>query len=189
MAEHGSAAGGDERNRVAILLCGVAFAGKSTLARAIARRTGAAIVSLDEINARRGLHGGEGVPEREWATSHHQALAEVERLATVGTRTIVVDDTSCYRFLRDDYRAVAERLGYRVALVVIDMPPELIRERIRTNAATANRGGIRPEVFERHRASFEWPAADEPHVLLRSNADAETWLERLARADEATPKT
>jgi predicted kinase len=162
--------------RLLIVLCGPAFSGKSTLARAIAGRSGAAVVCLDEINARRGLHGGEGVPDQQWAATHREALTEVERLVAAGTRHIVVDDTSCYRFLRDDYRAVAERLGYRFVLLVVDTPLELIRERIRANAATANRGGIRPEVFERHVASFEWPGDDEPHVVLRSEADVEAWL-------------
>jgi predicted kinase len=165
--------------RLLIVLCGLAFAGKSTLARAIARRTGASIVDLDEINARRGLRGCDGVPDHEWAASHREALGEVERLANVGTCHIVIDDTSCYRFLRDDYRAVAERLGYRFVLVVVDTPLELIRERIGANTPTANRGGIKPEVFERHLASFEWPGDDEPHIVLRSDAATNAWLARL----------
>ncbi len=52
------------------LVCGLAFAGKSTLAAAIAEHQGAVVVSLDEINARRGLHGGTGIAPEEWVRTH-----------------------------------------------------------------------------------------------------------------------
>jgi predicted kinase len=159
-----------------IVLCGLAFAGKSTLARAIAGCTGAAVVSLDEINARRGLHGGDGVPDEEWSASHREALAEVERLVAAGTRRIVVDDTGCFRFLRDDWRRLAARLDSAFTLVVLDAPLEEIEKRMRANAAEPHRGGIRPGVFERHLAGFEWPGDDEPHVVVSSQADADAWL-------------
>ena len=44
------------------LLCGLAFSGKTTLTAALSRHLGAAVVSLDAINASRGLQGGMGIP-------------------------------------------------------------------------------------------------------------------------------
>ncbi|RPH71198.1 MAG: hypothetical protein EHM78_08290 [Myxococcaceae bacterium] len=48
-----------------LLLCGPAFSGKSTVAAHLFRRWDFRVVSLDEINARRGLHGGQGIPDAE----------------------------------------------------------------------------------------------------------------------------
>jgi len=115
------AEGGDTRDTL-YLLCGLAFSGKSTLAAALAERLDAKVVSLDEINARRDLWGGDGVADDEWAATHRQALREVEDHMRRGTPCIVVDDTNCYRFLRDDHGELAGEHGYRVRILVLRPP-------------------------------------------------------------------
>jgi hypothetical protein len=60
-------------------MCGLSFSGKTTLARKIVERLQCAYISLDDINAERGLWGGDGIPVEEWERTH--ALAR-ERLAT-----------------------------------------------------------------------------------------------------------
>ncbi|GAA1579314.1 hypothetical protein GCM10009804_39840 [Kribbella hippodromi] len=97
-----------------IVLCGRAFAGKSTVGRVLAGRLGARVVSLDEINERRGLWGGDGIPVAEWVRTHEVASAEVRGLLAEGVG-VIVDDTSSPRFLRDGWRALAVAAG--VALV------------------------------------------------------------------------
>ncbi len=59
-----------------VLLCGTAFSGKSTVARTLAPSLSASIVSLDEINERRGLWGGDGIPVEEWMRTHELASDE-----------------------------------------------------------------------------------------------------------------
>jgi len=51
------------------LMCGLSFAGKSTFARLLAEELGAQVISLDLINAERGLYGGQGIPLEEWAAT------------------------------------------------------------------------------------------------------------------------
>lgn len=46
------------------LLCGLAFSGKTTLARALLEREDLACVSLDDIGRERGLWGRDGIPAR-----------------------------------------------------------------------------------------------------------------------------
>ena len=47
-------------------MCGIAFAGKSTAARRVASALELNLISLDAINAERGLSGGEGIPDARW---------------------------------------------------------------------------------------------------------------------------
>ena len=47
-------------------MCGVAFSGKSTLARRIAGQLFIPLISLDAINHERGLRGGEGMSIAQW---------------------------------------------------------------------------------------------------------------------------
>lgn len=167
------------------LLCGLAFAGKSTLARAMAERLGCAVVAPDEINARRGLWGGDGVPEEEWARTHRLALDEVDAHLVRRVPGVVVDDTCCFRFLRDDYRRLAERRGYAVRVVVLPTPVAEIEQRMTASRRRRDRRGIDREVFDRHRREFEWPADDETPLTLDPAAGVEGWLRRLA-VDDAT---
>ena len=160
-------------------MCGLAFSGKTTIARALAERLGAAIVSLDEINRERGLpHGGSGLPAGAWAETHRLGL---ERLAALmaGGGDLVADDTACFRVLRDDYRRLAAAHGYSAAVVLVDPPREEIAARRRRSDATGDREPIADEVFAAHAASFEWPRDDETVVALRGEADAAAWLAAL----------
>lgn len=158
------------------LMCGLAFSGKSTLARAIADRTGAEIISLDAINLARGLQGGLGIPEEEWARTHRRALQMTES-ALSGGRSVVVDDTNCYRFLRDNYRGAAEAHGAQTVVVYLDVPLSLARMRIRANEAAPDRAPIRESVLLDLAAKFEPPAAEESTLTYTPDLDEAAWVD------------
>ncbi|HUM13002.1 MAG TPA: ATP-binding protein [Myxococcaceae bacterium] len=159
-----------------VLLSGPAFSGKSTLAAHLAARWGFEVVSLDAINARRGLRGGEGVPEAEWARTAALARDEVRALLSLPGSRVVVDDTLCFRFLRNDFRGIATEAGRDSVLLVLGTSIEDVRRRISENERRPTRGGIREVVLEQHLAAFEWPGVDEPHRVVRDVADLEAWL-------------
>jgi len=89
--------------RTLYLICGLSFSGKTTLARKIVEWLQCAYISLDDINAERGLWGGDGIPVEEWERTH--ALAR-DRLATwmVTRKDALVDDVNNLRWLRDRWR-------------------------------------------------------------------------------------
>jgi predicted kinase len=163
------------------LICGLSFAGKSTLAAAIAERTAATIVSLDEINARRGLHGGLGIPDEEWLATHRQALREVGAALAAG-RSVVVDDTNCFRFLRDDHRAVAAERGAASLVIHVDVPLAEALARLRANDrhGAAHQPLPRPPVTEavllQLAQRFEPPAADEATLVFPPATDPVSWV-------------
>jgi predicted kinase len=158
------------------LLCGLAFSGKTTLARAIAQRLSLAYVSLDEINAERDLRpGGEGLPGEEWERSH--AVAESRLAAAFASgRGAVLDDTGCFRCLRDRYRELARAHGVPTTVVFVDVPLEAIRARIASNARKTKRTGITDEVFAHHVAEFEPPQPDEQFVRFTPPDEIEHWI-------------
>lgn len=170
------------------LLCGLAFSGKTTLAAALRRRLGGTVVSSDAINARRGLHGGDGLPAEEWARTHRLALAEVEELMRRGVAAVVVDDTNCYRFLRDDYRLLARRHGYAVRLLVLEVPLAELRRRMAANENSRGRRGLQPEVFEEHRRGFEWPGDDERPLPVPAAVPARRWVEETLVTETPAPE-
>ncbi|MGW7686046.1 AAA family ATPase [Kribbella sp. NPDC054772] len=152
-----------------VLLCGTAFSGKSTVARALAPMLPASIVSLDEINERRGLWGGDGIPVKEWLRTHQFASDEVRALLAGGT-SVIVDDTSSPRFLRDGWRALAAEAAARFTLVYVDVDHETVRRRRAANQADPRRRDVADGVLDQHLADFEPPAPDE-HAVRISPAD------------------
>ncbi|MFD7157877.1 AAA family ATPase [Kribbella sp. NPDC059898] len=143
-----------------VLLCGTSFSGKSTVARELARRLPARVVSLDEINERRGLWGGDGIPIEEWARTHQVAQAEVLELLSAGD-TVVVDDTSSPRFLRDGWRALAVGAGVEFRLVYVEANEATVRARRHHNRLSPHRRDVTDTVLDHHLSNFEPPEPDE----------------------------
>ena len=158
------------------LLCGTSFSGKSTLARALAERRGAAWVSLDAILAERGLFGGDGLPVETWEAAHREAELRLARIAEAGGDA-VLDDTLCFRWLRERYRRAGERVGFTCRLIYLAVPVDIVRARVAENARTLARRSLKPEVLEAHLASFEPPAPDEGAICFEGG-DALQWIER-----------
>jgi predicted kinase len=159
------------------LLCGLAFSGKSTVAAVLARRLGALVVSLDHINAERGLEGGLGIPAEEWGRTHAVALERAEAGLAAG-RPVVVDDTNCFRFLRDDHRRAADRLGVPTVVIHLDAPLSLILERLRANDRAPTRSPVTEAILLELAAKFEPPGPDESTLVVPAGADPEAWAAR-----------
>lgn len=162
---------------VVVLLCGLPFSGKSTLARALAGTCGAHLVVLDDIVRETGIDPGDGAPAEVWANAHQRALSRVMDAISEGHPLVVVDDTNCFRFLRDGFRTAAAYGGYDARLVVLRTPREEIDRRRAESHASADRPSIRDDVFEQVADAFEWPARDEAPIEWpwdRALTEAET---------------
>jgi predicted kinase len=136
-----------------VLLCGKSFSGKTTVAHALAPRLQARVVSLDEINSRRGLWGGDGIPAEEWVRTHELASNEVRNLLRAGT-SVVVDDTSSPRFLRDGWRSLAAGLGVGFTLLYVDADDGTVRRRRAANRLDPRRPDAADDVPEQHLTDF-----------------------------------
>lgn len=143
-----------------VVLCGTSFSGKSTVARELARRLPARVVSLDEINERRGLWGGDGIPVEEWGRTHRIAQAEVLELLGSGV-AVIVDDTSSPRFLRNGWRALATEAGVEFRLVYVEADEATVRARRESNRLSPSRRDVTDAVLDQHLAAFEPPDPDE----------------------------
>ncbi|MEU0093514.1 ATP-binding protein [Kribbella sp. NPDC006257] len=161
-----------------VLMCGTSFSGRSTFARALAAEIHGLIISLDEINERRGLWGGDGIPVEEWQRTHQIATAKVRTHllgagagSGAGARWVVVDDTSSLRVLRDGWRGLAAELGVGFALIYLDVDHATIRRRLAENRVGWGRRDVADVVLEEHLAGFERPAEDEGAVRVGSVDD------------------
>jgi tRNA uridine 5-carbamoylmethylation protein Kti12 len=89
-----------------------------------------------------------------------------------------VDDTNCFRFLRDDFRTVAERHGARTTVVYIAAPLALILHRRRENDRTRARASVTEPVLLDLLEKFEIPGADENALVFPFDAVPDAWVAR-----------
>lgn len=150
-----------------ILLCGRSFSGKSTVAHGLREALGGVVVSLDAINEERDLRGGQGIAVKEWArtndVAHQRVAAELVRDATV-----IIDDTSSPRFLRDAWRELSTRSEAAFVLVFIDAARETIVQRQAANRADGARRDVIDRVMTEHLGTFEPPAATENALRFKA---------------------
>lgn len=158
--------------------CGLAFSGKTTLARRLAGRLGIDRVSLDVINTERGLDGGQGMTDAQWEETSFIALERIGEILS-SSHSVVLDDTLSHRFLRDRYRKAAADSGAEFVLLFLDTPIVEIERRIQQNRRRKERLHIQPEVFEVHRDRFQYPTEDERPVRFASVSEADCWLAAL----------
>ena len=172
---------------VVYVTCGVAFSGKSTLARRLAVQSGATLIRLDDINAERGFDGGAVDDDRQWELTSFIALG---RLCDVLTRggDAIVDDTFSHRFLRERFRRIAE--AWRAGFVILELrtSPKVIAARRAANARTQRRQSVEDAIFARHVARFQWPAPEERAVVLNDEVDIARWLATSMRAVVGVPR-
>lgn len=146
---------------IAYLLCGPSLSGKSTFATELAKQTGAVIVSADQINEARGLpFGGEGLPESAWAETLRLILERIDALASEG-RSVIVDDTLCYRWLRDRFRLQAVDSGLTPILLLFRLTEEEALIRRQHLLVQGTRPVLAQAGLLDHLARFEWPTPDE----------------------------
>jgi predicted kinase len=160
-------------------MCGVAFSGKSTLARRIADELSIPLISLDAINHERGLRGGEGMSIAQWEETSAIAMNRLRQRLMEG-ESVVVDDTFSRRFLRNRCKAVAQEFGAGFTIVFVDTPIDEIRARRGANYERPTRHHVRDEVFEDHYKTFQFPTEDESVVRVTDGFDLQSWLDEQA---------
>lgn len=160
------------------LMCGLPFSGKSTLANRIKEKIGARLVSLDEINSRRGLEtNGEAVSDEEWVKTHQIAQAELINNMSNG-RDLILDDTNCFRWLRKKYSDLSKAYGYEPIIIYLNVDVSISLKRLELNENEKRRSGLPREYFLNHAKQFEPPEKDEVRIEFQSVDDIEGWLIR-----------
>lgn len=130
------------------------------------------VVSLDAINAER-RNGGQGIPTSEWARTNELAREQV--LTRLGDdETVIVEDTSSPRFLRDGWRMLCSSVSAPMVLVFVDTPDEVTRLRLLDNRTAGLPRDVTDEVMARHEEGFEPPEKDEQAVRLQMNSSLST---------------
>lgn len=162
-----------------LILCGLPFAGKTTLARELARAHGFAHVALDAINEERGVWDPvRGLSPEQWAETYAESYRRLDRLLAEG-RPVVYDATNFTRAPRDRPRAIAARHGAPANVLYVAVLEAEARRRWQHNRATGRRYDVRDEDFVTVADNFEPPVEDEAVIRYDGSLPLEEWARRV----------
>ncbi|MEY2833218.1 MAG: shikimate kinase, partial [Cyanobacteriota bacterium] len=151
------------------------FSGKTTLGKSVAKYLDCPYISLDEINEVRGLYGGNGIPVEEWEKTHFLAMQQLQSLMP-SEQNIVLDDTNCFRWLRDRFRNFGAQYGYQTSLIFLDISLTEIWQRIKINNQTQTRNQVKSEIIIEMAKTFESPQADEKTINYNQDQSIDNWI-------------
>lgn len=162
-----------------VLMCGLSFAGKTTIARALAAHHGWRYLSLDAINTERGvgLNNQEILPH-EWEETYAQAYQRVEDCLR-GGHSLVYDETNMLRAQRDQLRGIAARQQARACVLYVATTAEQVRQRWQENRQNPQRGDVRDDNFNYVIEHFEPPGSDEGLILYDPSLPLHDWIARV----------
>ncbi len=161
-------------------LCGVAFSGKSTLAKKIAEYKNATLVSQDEIWFIKEKELGLDLnSDEDWERVQQISKAKV-RDVLLGGESVVYDDICLKYANRESLRNLATECNAIPILIYLDTPRNIQEERRARNAETKERHQVPSHIINWGLEELEIPLEGERPFIYRPESDLEEWLKNLS---------
>src|SRR3989338_2110441 len=110
------------------IMCGLAFSGKSTLARKIAERTGSKLIAFDKLWVEKDKENPVPNGDEGWKFIRKIGQDEIAKSLQKGN-SVVYDDNNIRFEHREELRDIARKAGARTIVVYLNTPMEVIRKR------------------------------------------------------------
>ncbi len=155
-----------------IIICGISFAGKSTLGKAIAKRFDYAQVDVDDMKFQLYGHDSkdENLSHADWVRIYDETDKLLESYLQSG-KTVI--DAS-----RNLARQIATKLEAGVVTVFVDTPEVIARQRVLENRKKKARLDVTDKDFEEILQVWEPPTADENPLVYHNGEDIDNWISK-----------
>jgi len=161
-------------------MCGLAFSGKSTLARKIAEHTGSRLIAFDKLWVEKEKEQPITKGDEGWRFIRKVAQDEIANTLKEG-QSVVYDDNNVRLEHREEVRLIARNLGANPVVIYLNTPMELIKEREQVNKSTGERHEVDPENFQKVIDQLEMPTSKENVLEFTPNTDIERFLGELPK--------
>jgi predicted kinase len=160
-----------------VVICGLSFAGKTTLGGAVAGKFKYKQVDVDSTKVR--LYGvrfdDNALDQDAWNRIYEETDREIARYLQSGAS--VIDASRNFRKAeRSNARYIAALNGGKFLLIYIDTPEHVARERVLANRQRPERVDWGDTSFDEIVRVMEPPSADEHALLCHYEDDIERWI-------------
>lgn len=162
------------------IMCGLAFSGKSTLARKIAEDTGAKLVAFDKLWEEKDKEHPVPKGDEGWRFIRKVGQDEVARLLKDGESAVYDDNNPRFEH-REELRKIARSYGAKELTIYLNTPMETIRDREAENRVTADRHEVEPENFQKVAEDLEAPSSGEDVLEFTPEMNFKEFLRDLPR--------
>jgi predicted kinase len=160
-----------------IIICGLSFAGKTTLGQALARRLGYEQVDVDDIKTT--LYGPEvkddELTKAEWERIYEETDKQIIDQLRSGA-TVIDASRNFTRAERKHIKKLVNSHGYEVVTIYLNISERVARQRWQKNRENPSRRDVTDTDFEDIVRAMEPPMADEQPLIVYANEKIERWI-------------
>jgi predicted kinase len=159
------------------IICGISFAGKSTLGKRIAQRFGYREVDVDDMKC--DLYGpdiqDEDLSHTDWVRVYAETDKRIESYLQTG-KTVIDASRNFRKRERQLARQIAAKLEVEVVTIFVDTPEDVARHRLLENRNKPSRRDVTDKDFEEILQVIEPPTADETPLVFHYGDHVEHWI-------------
>lgn len=160
-------------------MVGIAFSGKSTLAKKIARDKNAVLVSQDQV-------WFEKLKELDLDIESNVDWNEILKITNQKVRdelangnSVVIDNANLRHIYRQQLVDMAREYDAKSIIIFLDTPLEVQKERQLKNLVTNERHNVKQELIDEANAILEPPETSETVFVFRPDTDVQVFLSKL----------
>lgn len=161
------------------LICGISFAGKSTLAREMQKQTGIQLVDHDEIYGRKLIKSKKKLSGKQrtemWQSVRPEVKTAVDHELAAGN-SVILDSTNTLRSEREKYSRLAKKHDAKCTVIFIDTPKEQARSRILENRASKKRQDVPDYAFYKSIENLQKPDQKENVLVYSGSISEKLWV-------------
>lgn len=162
---------------VFVVVSGLPGTGKTHFSRRLAERIPVTVLESDAL--RRVLFPSPDYGSRESSRLFRAIHCLAEELLSVGT-SLVLDATSLAERVREPLYSIADRTGAKLAVVLVEAPPEVVRRRLATRSKEAgDRSDADWQVYRRMQAEVE--SIRRRHFVVDGSRDSTPTIDKVVR--------
>ncbi len=160
-----------------IIICGLPFAGKSTLGKAIAKKFAYETVDVDVTKENlfgKGFKDDE-INQEQWVKIYDETDKQIENYLKEG-KTVVDDSRNFRNFERINSRKITKRCSAALVTIYVRTPEQIVRKRLIENRKNQTRHDLEDKDFEELLTIFEQPNKDENPIVFSFGDSIEQWI-------------
>lgn len=160
-------------------MCGVGFSGKSTLAKKIAEKTGAVLVSQDEMFFEmEKKQKMDQDSDDEWKMLLEMCKQKILENLKQGN-SVVFDSVNTKFEHRQEIRVLANQTNAISKVIFLDTPIEIQKQRQLKNKETGERHDVKQEYLDQAIIELEPPTESENVLVFKPDTNLEEFLSNL----------